>query len=158
MKEYEKQLARMRRWCAMQERCEVDTRIHANNLGYAKENIDKIIRRLIQEQFLNEERFAKLYAGGKFRNKRWGRLRIIGELRARQIPEETIRKGLFEIDEDEYRASIAKIVKHKIEVTDPTNLLLFKHRLAKTAIGKGYEPELVHEVINELMQNKQAEE
>lgn len=158
MKEYEKQLARMRRWCAMQERCEVETRIHANNLGYPKENIEKIIRRLTEEQFLNEERFAKLYAGGKFRNKRWGRQRIIGELRARQIPEEIIRKGLSEIDEEEYRQTIVNLVKHKIEVTDPSNVLLFKHRLAKSAIGKGYEPELVHQIIEELMKNKQVKQ
>lgn len=157
MKEYEKQLATIRRWCAMQERCEVETRIHANNLGYPKGNIEKIILKLIDEQFLNEERFAKLYAGGKFRNKKWGRLRIIGELRARQIPEETIRIGLAEINDEEYRNTIAKIVKHKIEVTDPSNVLLFKHRLAKTAIGKGFEPDLVHKVIDEMMKNKQVE-
>ncbi|GAB1405050.1 Regulatory protein RecX [anaerobic digester metagenome] len=156
MKEFEKQLSRMRRWCALRERCEVETRIHANNLGFPQENIEKILRHLKSEQFLNEERFAKLYAGSKFRYKHWGRQRIIGELRARQIPEKIIQIGLSEIDEKEYRESVKNLVKHKIEITDPSNELLFKHRLAKSAIGKGYEADLVHEVIDELIKNKKA--
>lgn len=154
MKEFEKQLAKVRRWCAMQERCLVEVKIHANSLGFSEEATEKVISQLVEEGFINEERFAQLYAGGKFRNKKWGRERIIGELRARQIPEEAIRAGLAEIDEEEYRKVIVSMVEHKIAVTDRSNMLLFKHRLAKPAIAKGYEPDLVAEVIDELLKNK----
>jgi regulatory protein len=154
MREFEKQLAKLRRWCAMQERCVVEVRIHCGSLGISATNTDKIISHLSEEGFIDEERFAKLYAGGKFRNKKWGRARIIGELQARQIADDVIKIGLSEIDEEQYRKNIVSMVEHKISITDTSNKLLFKHRLAKTAINKGYEPELVHGIIDELMKKK----
>ncbi len=154
MREFEKHLAKMRRWCAMQERCPVEVRIHCNSVGISAANTEKVINQLSEEGFIDEERFAKLYAGGKFRNKKWGRARIIGELQARQIPEDMIKIGLSEIDEEQYRKNIASMVEHKITITDSSNKLLFKHRLAKTAINKGYEPDLVHEIIDKLMKKK----
>jgi len=154
MKELDKQLSKIRRWCAMQERCLVEVKIHANSLGFPDKNTDKIIKQMVDEGFINEERYAKLYAGGKFRNKKWGRSRIIGELKARQISDAAIKAGLSEIDEEEYRNVIVGMVEHKIAVTDRSNMMLFKHRLAKPAIAKGYEPELVGEIIDELMKRK----
>ena len=154
MTEFEKQLAKMRRWCAMQERCLVEVKIHCQAIGISDKNSDKIINRLKEEGFIDEERFAKLYAGGKFRNKKWGRARIIGELKARQIQDEIIKTGLSEIDEEEYRSRIAGMVEHKIAVTDRSNMMLFKHRLAKPAIAKGYEPELVMQIIDDLVKMK----
>jgi len=154
MREFEKQLAKMRRWCAMQDRCVVEVRIHCGGLGISATNTGKIISHLSEEGFIDEERFAKLYAGGKFRNKKWGRARIIGELQARQISDDVIKIGLSEIDEEQYRKNIVSMVDHKISITDTSNKLLFKHRLAKTAINKGYEPELVHGIIDELMKKK----
>lgn len=149
-----KEIAKIRRWCAIQERCLVDVRIHALALGLNEKATDKVIEILIDEGFIDEERYAKIYAGSKFRNKNWGRARIIGELKARQIPDDVIRIGLGEIDEEEYRSKVVEMVKHKISVTDHTNVSLFKHRLAKPAIAKGYEPDLVNEIINELIKEK----
>ena len=154
MKEFEKQLAKMRRWCAMQERCTVEVKIHAAASGISDKNTAKIIEQLKEEGFINEERFAKLYAGGKFRNKKWGRSRIKGEHRARQISEEAIREGIKEIDEEQYRKNIVEMVEHKIATTDHSNPILFKHRLSKLAIAKGYEPDLVYQIIDELMKEK----
>ncbi len=149
-----KDIAKIRRWCAIQERCLVEVRIHALSLGMSDKDTEKAIETLVDEGFIDEERYAKMYAGGKFRNKHWGRARIIGELMARQIPNDVIKIGLSEIDEDDYRAKVVDMVKHKIEVTDKSNVMLFKHRLAKPAIAKGYEPDLVHEIINELIKEK----
>lgn len=149
-----KDIAKIRRWCAIQERCLVEVKIHALSLGMSDKDAAKAIETLIDEGFIDEERYAKIYAGSKFRNKNWGRSRIIGELMARQIPNDVIKIGLSEIDEDDYRAKIVDMVQHKIEVTDKSNVLLFKHRLAKTAIAKGYEADLVHEIINELIKEK----
>ena len=155
MKEFEKQLAKMRRWCAMQERCTVEVKIRSAANGISDANAAKIIDQLKDEGFINEERFAKLYAGGKFRNKKWGRDRIIGELRARQISDEDIKMGISEIDEEQYRQNIVDMVKHKIATTDHSNPVLFKHRLSKPAIAKGYEDDMVNEVIDELMKEKE---
>ncbi|HLO89849.1 MAG: regulatory protein RecX [Chloroflexota bacterium] len=149
-----KEIAKIRRWCAIQERCLVDVKIHALALGLNEKDTDKAIETLIDEGFIDEERYAKIYAGSKFRNKNWGRARIIGELKARQLPDDVIKVGLSEIDEEEYRERVIEMVKHKIAVTDRTNVTLFKHRLAKPAIAKGYEPDLVHEIINELIKEK----
>lgn len=154
MKEFEKQLAKMRRWCAMQERCTIEVKIHASACGIPAVNTGKIVDQLTEEGFLDEERFAKLYAGGKFRNKKWGRERIVGELKARQISEDAIRLGIREIDETQYRNNIVGMVEHKIATTDHSNALLFRHRLSKPVIAKGYEPELVYGVIDELMKQK----
>lgn len=149
-----KDIAKIRRWCAMQERCLVEVKIHALALGLTNKDADAAIEALVEEGFIDEERFAKIYAGSKFRNKNWGRARIIGELKARQIPSEVIKVGLSEIDETEYRARIVEMVEHKIAVTDRSNVLLFKHRLAKPAIAKGFEADLVHEIIDELIKVK----
>ena len=155
MREFEKQLAKMRRWCAMQERCTIEVKIRAAANGISESNTTKIIAHLTDEGFINEERFAKLYAGGKFRNKKWGRERIVGELKARQIGEDAIREGIKEINEEQYRKNIVEMVEHKIATTDHSNPVLFKHRLSKSAIAKGYEADLVNEVIDELMKEKE---
>ncbi len=149
-----KEIAKIRRWCAMQERCLVEAKIHALAVGLSDKEADQAIQTLIEEGFIDEERYAKIYAGSKFRNKNWGRARIIGELRARQVPEETIKAGLSEIDETEYRERIVEMIKHKIAVTDRSNIVLFKHRIAKPAIAKGYEIELVNQIIDELIKEK----
>jgi len=150
----DREIAKIRRWCAMQERCLVEVKIHAQALGMSEKDADKTIDILVEEGFIDEERYAKIYAGSKFRNKNWGRARIIGELKARQIPNDIIKIGLSEIDENDYRSRIVDMVKHKISVTDKSNTLLFKHRLAKPAIAKGFEPDLVHEIIDELIKGK----
>jgi regulatory protein len=149
-----KEIAKIRRWCAIQERCLVEVKIHALALGLSDKDADKAIQTLVDEGFIDEERYAKIYAGSKFRNKNWGRARIIGELKARQIPSDIIKIGLSEIDEEEYRNRIVDMVKHKIAVTDRSNMMLFKHRLAKPAIAKGYENDLVHQIIDELIKEK----
>lgn len=157
MKEFEKNLAKMRRWCAMQERCTVEVKIRSAANGISDANTKKIIDQLKDEGFINEERFAKLYAGGKFRIKKWGRDRIIGELRARQISEEDIKMGISEIDEEQYRKNIVEMVEEKIATTDHSNPVLFKHRLSKPVITKGYEAHMVYEVIDELMKEKKKQ-
>ncbi len=149
-----KEIAKIRRWCAMQERCLVEVKIHSLALGLSEKDTDMAIQTLLDEGFIDEERYAKIYAGSKFRNKNWGRARIIGELRARLIPEDVIKIGLSEIDEDDYRSRIVEMVKHKIAVTDRSNMVLFKHRIAKPAIAKGYENDLVHQIIDELIREK----
>lgn len=149
-----KEIAKIRRWCAMQERCLVEVKIHALATGLTDKESQKVIETLVDEGFIDEERYSKIYASSKFRNKNWGRARIVGELRARQVPEDIIKIGLKEIDEEEYRKRIIEMVEHKIAVTDRSNVLLFKHRLAKPAIAKGYEAELVHSIIDELIKGK----
>lgn len=149
-----KEIAKIRRWCAMQERCLVDVKIHAIALGLNDKEAEKAIETLIDEGFIDEERYAKIYAGSKFRNKNWGRARIIGELKARQIPNDIIKIAIKEIDEAEYRSRIIGMVEHKLAVTDKMNTALYKHRLAKTAVSKGYETDLVYEIIDELLKSK----
>ncbi len=95
--------------------------------------------------------FAKAFAGGKFRVKKWGRLKIINELEARGLTKNCIRSGMSEIDETDYRATLSALLSKKAELIADNDLLKKKDRLAKFAIQKGYEPELVWKHVKQLV-------
>jgi regulatory protein len=104
---------------------------------------------LIRENFLNEERFARSYAGGKFRVKKWGRKRIVMELKARQISDYCIKKGLSEIPETDYRDTLEQLLEKKRAASKERNAYKRNNELANYAVGKGYEAHLVWEIIKE---------
>ena len=89
-------------YCQYQERCHSEVRNKLYELGCNKDDVEQHIIDLIETGILNEERFAKAYAGGKFRMKQWGREKIRQQLKFRKISEYCIRKGLAEIDGNEY--------------------------------------------------------
>ena len=98
----EQALQKLKHYCAYQERCHSEVKEKLYSLGVWKKDHDGIISTLIEENYLNEERFAIAYAGGKWRVKHWGRVRIKYELKQKQISEYCIKKALKQIDEEEY--------------------------------------------------------
>ncbi|HCW07218.1 MAG TPA: RecX family transcriptional regulator [Cytophagales bacterium] len=140
-------LAKIYRYCAYQERSHYEVRKKLFEYGLRSSEVDEILARLITESFLNEERFAKTFAGGKFRMLKWGKLKIQRELEMLQLTQRCIAKGLAEIDSSEYKKTLSNLIAKKADQIDETNIFKLKSKLANYAIGKGYEPELVWEVI-----------
>jgi regulatory protein len=134
-------------YCAYQERCQQEVRNKLYELGGFTKEIEQVIAELIENNFLNEERFAKAYAGGKFRIKQWGKIKIIRELKSRYISEYCIKSALKQIDDDEYIKTLQKILEKK-----NSNYIhcspMQKQTLAKFAMSKGFEPNLVWNEMN----------
>lgn len=120
-------------------------------MGLRTSEVDELLTDLITEGFLNEERFAKAFAGGKFRIKRWGRNKIVHALESKGLTKNCIRIGLLEIDESDYRSTLEELLRSKILDLRESNLFVARDRASKFAIQKGFEPELVWEKLKELL-------
>ena len=113
--------------------------------------VDELLSYLITEGFLNEERFAKSFAGGKFRIKQWGRIKIVHALEHKGLTKNCIRIGLKEIDESDYHDTLERLLTSKISQLDDSDKFLVKDKASKYAIQKGFEPELVWEILKALL-------
>ncbi len=143
-------LIKISSFCAYQERTQQEVRERLYDYGADKDTAEELIAELITQNFINEERFAKTYAGSKFRLKKWGRNKIVKELENREISSYCIKKGLAEIDDRDYSKTLTELLNKKKEADKEPNLYKKKYKLSQYAIRKGYEPELVWEAINEL--------
>ncbi|NUM32376.1 MAG: RecX family transcriptional regulator [Bacteroidetes bacterium] len=137
-------IIKIKKYCDYQERCHKEVRNKLYEMGCKTETIGQIIVHLIDAGYLNEERFAKAFAGGKFRTKKWGRLKIRQELKFREITEYCIKKAMNEIDENEYLSVLKELVlKKKIRKND----FYQKQKTIKWLMSKGYEIELIKKAI-----------
>lgn len=135
--------AKIQHYCAYQERAQQEVRDKLYDLGLHRSDVEQLISELIAENFLNEERFALAYAGGKFRLKRWGRLKIQAGLKARQVSEKLIRKALAVIDQDDYEQGLEDLLEKKIATLGETDSLRLRQKLLNYAAAKGYEKNLI---------------
>jgi regulatory protein len=134
---------RAARFCAYQERTQQEVIKKLQESGLDEEEADEVLSELILENFVNEERFARTFAGSKFRLKQWGRRKIQYELKRRGLSEYCIRTGLSEIDDDSYTQTIDKLIKKKVRATRAKNYLDLRSKVVRYLIGKGYEHDLV---------------
>ena len=141
-------LIKMQSWCAYQERCQQDTRNKLYELGLWPEAIENIIVKLIEDNFINEERFAMQFAKGKFNIKKWGRIKIKQELKQKRVSDYCLKKALQQIDEEEYIAMLTKVIATKKRLITEKNPIKLKFKLATFAISKGYERDLVFDILN----------
>lgn len=143
---------KLEHYCAYQERChkEVHTKLRAMKM--IPEAIDHIIVHLIQHNFLNEERFAKAYVRGKFRIKKWGKNRLVSELKFREISTYSINSALKEIDLEDYYNTLEALVKKQIENSKETNSFKKKKKIADYLLYRGWESQLIYDKIHELVQ------
>ncbi len=142
---------KIRRYCAYQERSHLEVRNKLYEYGLYSSEIGEIITELIEDGFLNEERFAKLFAGGKFRMKKWGRTKIVHALESKGVSANCIRIALTEIDGEDYRSTLHHLLSQKLTSLDEDNPFVIRDRLASYAIRKGYEADLVWKVIYSLI-------
>ncbi len=134
-------------YCAYQERCQKEMREKLSEWGVWGTDAEEIILQLIEQNYLNEERFARAFAGGKFRIKNWGRVKIKLELKQREISEYCIRKAFEEIDEEIYLQVLKEEVEKKLSSLKDKNILVKKNKTAKYLIGRGFEADLVWETL-----------
>lgn len=135
-------------YCAYQERAQQEVRNKLYTWGLRSEQVENIIAQLIEDNFLNEERFAKAYVLGKFRMKGWGRIKIKQNLKAKQVSDPLIRLALQEINSDEYDQKLEETIHKKINM--PVQNLSFteKSKLAVYLQSKGFENDLIFEKLN----------
>lgn len=146
----EQALQKLRHYCGYQERCHSEVREKLYSLGARKKDHDKIIATLIEEGYLNEERFAIAYAGGKFRMKQWGRVKIAYALRQKQVSDYSIKKALKQIDEKDYRAALTTLAKEKYESLKDEQWLVRKKKVLDYLLQHGYEADLATRAIDQL--------
>ena len=138
-------------YCAYQDRCHKEVANKLREMGMIPRAIDQIIGHLIQENFLNEERFAKSYARGKFNIKKWGKKRIVNELKMRDISKYNITSALKEIDENEYLNTLNLLAEKRLEAIREKNIQKRRKKLADYLLYRGWESNLVYEKITELI-------
>lgn len=144
----EEGLAKLQKYCAYQDRCHQEVRTKLINLGIYGDILEEIIAELIAENFLNEERFARSFARGKFRMRHWGKIRIKNELKFRRVSDYCIRKAMTEIEDNDYFETVKEVIQKKAKTIKDSNPFIAKNKIAKYAIGRGFESEIVWEIIN----------
>jgi regulatory protein len=144
-------LEKIKNWCAYQERYHQETRNKLYDLGLHKEEVEECIAQLVSENFLNEERFATAFAGGKFRIKNWGKNKIKTELRLRKISDYSINKALKTINEDDYLNVLHKVVFKKWRITNEKNEQKKIFKTMQYVISRGFESSLVNDCIKQLI-------
>ncbi|WP_298288917.1 regulatory protein RecX [uncultured Lutibacter sp.] len=137
-------------FCSYQERSHKEVEKKLYDLKMIPAAKEKIILHLIQYNFLNEERFSKAFARGKFSIKKWGKLKIINELKFRDISSYNIITALKEIDDQEYKNTLQALAEKKIKLIKETNYFKKRAKLSAFLISKGYETSLVYEIVNQL--------
>ncbi len=141
---------KLEQYCAYQERCHEEVLQKLKNLNMIPQASDIIITHLIEHNFLNEERFAKSFARGKHRIKHWGKERIIKELKFRNISRYNIDLALKELPEQEYLDHFYNLAQKQWENITETNLQKKKKKLFDFLMRKGYETNLIYNIINDF--------
>lgn len=142
---------KLQQFCAYQDRCHKEVIEKLQKMNMIPEAIDLIVSELIHDNFLNEERFARSFARGKFRIKKWGRLRIVRELKFRNISKYNIDSALKEIEENEYLKTLDELARKRVNAIKETNPFKRKKKIADYLLYRGWESYLVYEKINELV-------
>ncbi len=144
-------LPKIKQYCSYQERCHSEVRDKLYLYGLHRNDVDTIISQLIEENYLNEQRFAIQFAGGRFRLLQWGRVKIKFALKARQVSEYCIKKALEEIDDDKYIKVLHDLVLKKWEtLKSEKNNYVKKKKLQDHLLQRGFESDLVREEVAKL--------
>ena len=146
----EQALQKLRQYCAYQERSHYEVQQKLYELGVRKAEHDEIIATLIEEDYLNEERFAIQFVGGKFRMKDWGRKKIYYALKEKRVSEYSIKKALQQINEEAYQEVLTELAQKKYDSLKEEQWLVRKRKTIDYLLQKGYEFELVTATVNSL--------
>lgn len=146
----EEALQKLMHYCAYRDRSQKEVETKLDEMRMIPEAKEKIIISLMQENFLNEERFARSFVRGKFRIKKWGRIKITQELKKKEISSPIIKLGLSEIKESDYIKTLYELAEKKEEKITEPNSFKKKKKLADHLLRKGYESSLVFNCVNEI--------
>ncbi|MEX2588813.1 MAG: regulatory protein RecX [Chitinophagales bacterium] len=138
------------RYCAYQERCPADIRKKAAKFEISEAETEALIKRLIEENYIDIKRYASAYARGKFHQNKWGKVKIEQGLRQKEIDEKHIDYGLREISRKEYSDTLQKLIAQKWKSANGKNDFEKKQKLAAFLLRKGYESDLVWDLVNQI--------
>jgi regulatory protein len=144
----EQALSKAQSYCAYQERCHKEVRDKLHQLGLNPELIEDILVQLIKDNYLNEERYALLFAGGKFRIKKWGKIKIRLGLEKRKVSAYCIKQALKAIEDKPYLQALDKLLTDRAKSIKQASPVKRSYVMGQYAISRGFEPELVWERIN----------
>ncbi len=152
---YKKAKIKIASYCAYQERCQQEVRNKLYSYELYQGEVDELIAWLITENYVNEERFAITFAGGKFRIKKWGKFKITQALKQKEISDYCINKAIQEIDFEDYLATIKELASKKLNEYSLriSNEYQLKHKIGKYIISKGFEPDLVWKSLKDTSIN-----
>ena len=142
--------SRIRFYCAKEDRCQQQVMDKLLDYGLCMGVSEEILLELIQEKYVDEERYARSFCSGKFKVKNWGRRKIIFELKKKRVSEVCIQKGLEEIDEAAYLHTLQQLLEKKKNLTKDTNQFVRKKKMVDYVVRKGYESDLVWEAVHKL--------
>ena len=140
-------MAKAEHYCAYQERSQQEVRNKLYEWGLWTDAIENIIIRLIEENYLNEERFAKAYVKGKFNQKAWGRIKIKQGLKFKNVSPVLIKKALLTIDASDYMDALTRLIEKKAATVTEKDPYKRRYKLQQYALSRGFEPELAAEVL-----------
>lgn len=146
----EQALQKLRQYCAYQERSHYEVQQKLWELGIRRTDQDEMIAKLIDEDYLNEERFAKTFAGGKFRMKEWGRKKIYYALKEKRVSEYSIKSALKEIDDEDYKQLLRELAEKKYESLINEEPVMRKKKTMDYLLQKGFEADLVTRALHEI--------
>ena len=137
--------------CSRQEKCCFDIRKKLRDWNLSYDDQDEIIQTLIEEKFLNEERYTNFYVRDKFRFNKWGKIKISHHLKQKQIPDNLIKNALEQINEKDYKESLGDILSHKIKSIKEDDPYQLRAKLYRFAQGRGFESHLALNFIDKLI-------
>lgn len=140
---------KVQQFCAYRERSQKEVREKLESYGLIPEVVDELLMGLIQNNFVNEERYARAYVRGKFRIKKWGRNKIKQGLYFHKLSDYVLKKAFQEIDDEEYIKTLYQLKEKKLKLLKEKNPYLKNRKLAHWLISRGYESDLVWDAINE---------
>lgn len=140
----------LERYCVYQDRCHKELEKKLREMKMIPEACDLILLHLMEHDFLNEERFARSFARGKFRIKQWGRRRIEIELKQRDISAYNIKAALSEILPEEYENIFQEVSRKKFQSVHEPDFFKKRKKVADFLLRKGFESNKVYEVLREL--------
>ena len=138
---------KMQQFCAIQERSHYEVRNKMLQMGVFEQEAEAIIAKLIEDNFLNEQRFATAFTGGKFRIKKWGRMKIKAELKAHRVSDYSIKIAFSELDETEYLKTLREVLEKKAKYVKSNSERERNFKLAQYAISRGFESELIWGIL-----------
>ncbi|RDC58174.1 RecX family transcriptional regulator [Pedobacter chinensis] len=136
-------LAKAENFCVYQERSQKEVRYKLVEWGIRGDELEEILSELIMNNFLNEERFAKSYASGKFNVKKWGRAKIKQGLKLKGVTDKLLQKALYSLDDDDYLETLTALAVKKAETLNESNPLKRKMKLMNYLQGRGFETDLI---------------
>ena len=147
----EKALQKIRHFCSYQERSHQEVKDKLYSFGLYKDEVETLLSQMIEENYLNEERYAVAFAGGKFRVRQWGRVKIKYELKQKRVSDYCIKKALASIDEDDYEKTLEKLFEDKkASLRSEKNIFIKKQKIQAYLMQKGFEPSLVSEYLKKM--------